>query len=252
MATIVATAIASAPASAEVRAEARSSLTVIDLLRLTTFEPTEEGLELSFRIEEDELGQLGLEALDAYLRANRPQLFSDLSLGLVRYRNTRIIPREVRVRARPNQDDILDVEVLADVVGDQQRRELVCEAAGWRSQCEQRWIDRGAHPIATVRASGDVHLSLREDRALARQPLLAEAFLRRIRGSMRLRGLAGMGLELDLDPPYRAEPIALGLPPGAMERLRVFGDLAITSFRVAAAPERRVEVRAAVSVHADD
>ena len=239
-------AMAATLASADARADTRSG-SALDLLQIESIQPTAGGLKLTLQIEEDELARLGLEALDDYLRANRPQLFSGLSLGLIRYSQPRVVARELRVSARKKQVNTLDVDVRANVVADTEKREFVCELVGWKSACESRWLDRGTVQIATVKAGGELQLSLREGASLRDQPLSAEVFLRRIRGSLTLSALAGVGLEVDLDPPYRAEKVALGLPPAALASLRRFGELVVQDMRIEAAPERRIQITATVA-----
>ncbi len=227
---------------AEARADAANHL-----LRLDSIKPVPGGFEVAMQVGEDELATLGLREIDNYLRTHRPRLFSGISLGLVRYRNARILPQELELAARAETANILDVDVRADVVVDQQERELVCELVGWKTRCESRWIDRGTAVIATVDASGELRLSLRPGAALTERPISIDVYLRAIRGSLRLAALRGVGLEIGFDPPYRAETVEVGIPEGAIARLRRFGDLLIRDMRVAAAPERHIAIAATIA-----
>lgn len=229
-------------------ARAEGGVSALDLLRFASVAPTADGLELTLRLEQDEVGELGRAALDTYLRANQPRLFSRLSLGVVRYLHPRLVAREVRVTPRKKRDNVLDIEVAAELVADAEKREVDCDMDGWTPSCETRWVDRGEAAIARLSASGQLSLSLRPGATLAGRPVLADVLIDRVRGALEIGGLADLDLAVDLDPPYRARRIELGLPASAKKARKRFGGMALRRFRVAAAPENRVAITAVVGV----
>ncbi len=235
LAAAVAAVVGVTTGAARADADSRGAASVLEELRVVSVEPAEGGHEITVRIEEAALSRVTERAIDAYLRDSRPQLFSRLSLGMVRYEGTRVELRDVRVRAHPRRANTLEVDVRADVVADQQERELVCQLAGWRSECDSRWLARGTAALADIEASAQVRLSLRDAVTLSDGPLSAALLLSRMSGSLRLGALAGIGLDIHLDPPRQVDQRTLALPAGHRSLDR-FGDLVVSDFHASAAP----------------
>jgi hypothetical protein len=237
-------ALAAAVALASGAARAEDGPSALDLLRSASVTATGEGLELTVILTEAELGEVGRAALDDYLRAKRPRLLSRISLGMVRYLNPRLVARRVAVTPRPRRANHLDFIVDAELQVDAQKRELHCELDAWPPSCESRWLDRGTAVLARVEASGVLSLSLRRGATLAGRPVEAEVSIHRVRGALVLGALADVDLGVDLDPPYRADRMALGLPASALRKR--FAALELRRLRVAAAGSDRIAITALV------